>query len=180
MLLEQFVETIGFFGQYKDFDRCQVILWVYLAMTDEMKNGLTQAMLAEYFNLSDDTIQNRKYKPEVWIVQKAACMQFLRSNSTKEVLEYIVKMATWKTDFNPAPAQKLYLQFIEWRSEKIALDSDSPITIVFGGWKSSFVNSDDEDDKPKKLTPVKTVDTTKWSVKKKISRLVDTSRWKKK
>lgn len=180
-LLEQFTETIGFFGQYKDFDKCQVMFGVYLAMTNEMKNGLTQKMLAEFFWIDEDTIWNRKYKQEVWIVQKAACMQFLRSNATQKVLEYIVAMATGETDFNPAPAQKLYLQFIEWRSEKIALDSDAPITIIFWRWNSKFVNAE-EDDKPKrnKATPVKTTDTKKWSVNKKISRLVDTAKWKKK
>jgi len=47
------------------------------------------------------------------VIQKAACIQFLQSIETQKVLEYIVSMAKGETDFNPAPAQKLYLQFVE-------------------------------------------------------------------
>lgn len=180
--IEEFIDKAWFFGQHKEIDRSKIILGVFLALPSEVKNWMTQEMLAEYLDVWINTLTARRYSVEVWRIQKAACMQFLQCNSTTKVLDYIVSMATGETDFNPAPAQKLYLQFIEWRSEKIALESDSPITIVFGGWKSSFVNQSDEADEKKKskTTPVKTTDTTKWSVKRKISRLVDTARWKKK
>lgn len=180
--IEQFIDKSGFFGQYKEIDKPKIILWVFLALPSEVKNWMTQSMLAEYLWVHEDTLTARRYSVDVWRIQKAACMQFLQCNSTIKVLDYIVEMATWQTDFNPAPAQKLYLQFIEWRSEKIALDSDAPITIVFWRWNSKFVNADQENDKPKrtKVTPVKTTDTTKWSVKKKLSRIVDTAKWKKK
>lgn len=180
--LEDFIDKAGFFWQYKEIDRQKIVLGVFLALPQEVKNWMTQSMLADYFWVHEDTLTARRYSVEVWRIQKAACMQFLQSTKTQEVLNYIVEMATWQTDFNPAPAQKLYLQFIEWRSEKIALDADSPITVIFGGWRSSFVNAEEEDEGPKrvKATPVKTIDTTKTSRKRKISRLVDTARWKKK
>ena len=179
--IEDFVDKSWFFGQYKEIDKPKVILWVFLALPTEIKNWMTHEMLAEYLDVSVNTLTARKYTVEVWRIQKAACMQFLQSNSTVKVLEYIVEMATGQTDFNPAPAQKLYLQFIEWRSEKIALDTEAPITIVFWWWNSKFVNAE-EDDKPKKVKAerVRTTDTTKWSVRKKLSRLVDTAKWKNK
>lgn len=181
-LIEDFVDKSWFFGQYKEIDKKKIILWVFLALPLEIKNWMNFKMLAEYLWIEENTLTARRYSVDVWRIQKAACMQFLQCNSTTKVLDYIVAMATGETDFNPAPAQKLYLQFIEWRSEKIALDTNSPITIVFGWWKSAFVNSEDEEDDQKKtkVTPVRTTDTTKWSVKKKISRLVDTAKWKKK
>jgi len=180
--IEEFIDNSWFFGQHKEIDRRKIILGVFLALPSEIKNWMTQEMLAVYLEVWINTLTARRYSVEVWRIQKAACMQFLQCNSTTRVLDYIVSMATGETDFNPAPAQKLYLQFIEWRSEKIALDTESPITIVFGGWKSSFVNQTEEVDEKKKTkaTPVKTTDTTKWSVKRKISRLVDTAKWKKK
>lgn len=179
--IEDFVDKSWFFGQYKEIDRPKVILWVFLALPTEIKNWMTHEMLAEYLDVSVNTLTARKYTVEVWRIQKAACMQFLQSNSTVKVLEYIVEMATGQTDFNPAPAQKLYLQFIEWRSEKIALDAEAPITVVFWWWNSKFVNSEeDEAQKKVKVENVRTNDTTKWSTKRKISRLVDTAIWKKK
>ncbi len=181
--LEQFIDKSGFFWQYKEIDKAKIILWVFLALPAEIKNWMTQQMLASYLWVEEDTLTARRYSVDVWRIQKSACMQFLQCNSTTKVLDYIVAMATGETDFNPAPAQKLYLQFIEWRSEKIALDTNSPITVVFGWWKSSFVNSedDDEDDQKKtKATPVRTVDTANTSTKRKLSRIVDTAKWKKK
>jgi hypothetical protein len=108
--------------------------------------------LAEYLGVTDETLVNWKYRLDVARVQKAACMQFLQSNSITEVLNYLKLMATGQTEFNPAPALKLYLQFIEGRSEKIGVESDQPVTIVFGGGTSHFVRKEeeeDEDTKPK-------------------------------
>jgi len=181
MMFHKFIEESGFFWQFTDIDKWKIMLWVFLALPSEVKIWMTQKILAAYLWVQEDTLTNRKYTPEVWRVQKWACVQFLQSSSTKEVIEYIAKMAKWQTDRNPAPAQKLYLQFIEWRSEKIALDTNSPITVVFGWWKSSFVNSEDDeadDQKKTKSSPVKTADTEKTSAKRSLSRTMQ--QWKKK
>lgn len=182
-MLTKFVEDIWFFGQYPDIDKSQVIYGVFLALPREVGNWMTKVMLAEYLWVDENTLLNRKYRLEVARIQKAACMQFLQSNSTKDVLDYIVQMATWRTEFNPAPAMKLYLQFIEGRSEKIGVESDQPVTIVFGGGSSHFVRKEDEEteegeDTLKKrkaskrgANKVKTTDTEKWSIWRTVERL---------
>ena len=181
MMFYEFIDKAGFFWQFKEIDKWKIMLGVLLALPSEVKMWMTQKVLAEYLWVQEDTLTARKYTPEVWRVQKWACVQFLQSSTTKDVIEYIAKMAKWQTDRNPAPAQKLYLQFIEWRSEKIALDTNAPITVVFGWWKSSFVNSEDDeedDQKRTKATPVKTANTEKTSAKRMLSRTMQ--QWKKK
>lgn len=177
-MLEKFVEEIGFFVQYEQMQRSQVIFGVFLALPKEVDNWLTRRDLAEYLGVTDETLVNWKYRLDVARVQKAACMQFLQSNSTTEVLHYMKLMATGQTEFNPAPAMKLYLQFIEARSEKIGVESDWPLTIVFGGGGSHFVRKEedeDEDTKPKNkgsgASKVKVTDTEKGGTGEKVRRL---------
>lgn len=179
-MLTKFVEEIGFFVQYPEMSRSQVIFWVFLALPREVDNWLTRKDLAEYLGVTDETLVNRKYRLDVARVQKAACMQFLQSNSTTEVLNYMKLMATGQTEFNPAPAMKLYLQFIEARSEKIGVESEWPVTIVFGGGGSHFVRKEeeedeDEDTKPKKkgkwVAKVKITDTEKGGTWERVKRL---------
>lgn len=144
-----FVNGLWFFEQYKEIDERHIVYWVHRNLPTELKWWFTAKQLAEYWSLHENTVGNRRVYDSVIEVWKMVAVKMLRSDSTKDVLDQLVMVATWRTAWNPVPAQKLYLQFVEQRTEKLALEHEGDIEVRFWLPASQFVQPLKEE-KPKK------------------------------